>query len=128
LPYIFMPYTGGSAFPRVASGTVLTIEPGVVIKPRYGGYPALWIEGKLVAQGTTSTPIIFTSLKDDDYGGDTNVDNSNTTPAFGDWKSIKFRGESSSGELNNILFRYGNPSLEGIHPGINLGDNIIYES
>ncbi len=125
LPYVL--YSGSNTYPTVASGTVLTIEPGVVIKPVSDYYHGLFIEGELIAQGTTSTPIVFTSLKDDDYGGDTNADNASTTPAVGDWKNIKFF-TGSRGELNHILFRYGSAQpLQLISPDVILGDNIKYE-
>ena len=106
----------------------MTLESGTIIKS-YGPYTSLLIEGSLVAQGANSTPIIFTSLKDDDYryGGDTNNDNSDTEPEAGDWKNIKFIA-GSSGELDHILFRYGSTPVLDIDSGANVNQsNIVYE-
>ena len=103
---VYILNSGSGDYPTVATGTVLTIEPSVIIKPYSKYYTALLIEGELIALGATSTPIVFTSLKDDTYGGDTNSDDSATTPAAGDWKNIKFSA-GSIGSLNHIRFRYG---------------------
>ncbi|MBU1137157.1 right-handed parallel beta-helix repeat-containing protein, partial [Patescibacteria group bacterium] len=118
-------FSGWGQAPTVATGTVLTIEPGTVIKPYSPYYTALKIEGELVAEGAAGTPIVFTSLKDDDYVGDTNNDGSTTTPTAGDWKDIEF-ATGSRGRLSHILFRYG-PDNINTNANVVLGDNIIYE-
>lgn len=48
---------------RVPNGIILTIEPGVIIRGDYANQGALIIErgGKLMAEGTSSNPIVFTS-------------------------------------------------------------------
>ena len=55
------------------------------------------VQGTLIAQGTASSPIVFTSIKDDAYGGDTNGDGSATTPMPGEFKAIDV--EASSGKF-----------------------------
>jgi uncharacterized repeat protein (TIGR01451 family) len=62
----------------VNSGITLTIEPGVVVKFNSSN---LQINGTLIARGTSSDPIVFTSNK--------------TAPVTGDWGYIYF-GESST--------------------------------
>ena len=62
----------------VASGATLTIEPGVTVK--FDSGKSLIVEGTLVAQGTSSDEITFTS--------------SAASPAAGDWGYIKFTGSS----------------------------------
>lgn len=61
----------------IANGSQLTIEPGTVIKGDKGTMAALIVEkgGKLIAQGTATEPIVFTSnspkgqRKPGDWGG-----------------------------------------------------------
>ena len=67
-------------------GTSLTIQPGSVLKflPTIG-----WtVNGQLVAEGLDASRIVFTSIKDDSYDGDTNNDGTYTSPAPGDWGTI----------------------------------------
>lgn len=51
----------------VPSGSVLTVEPGTIVKfkPYYG----IYVYGTLNAAGSTTDSVIFTSFKDDAYGG-----------------------------------------------------------
>lgn len=89
----------------VASGATLTINPGVVIKFLNASGAALKVEGVLKAEGTVDEPIVFTSIKDDAYGGDTNQDAASTTPAAGDWNSIKILANGSV--IDQAIIRYG---------------------
>jgi hypothetical protein len=61
--------------------------------------------GKILANGTASERIIFTSLFDDEYCGDTNNDGTNTTPNKGDWTSIYLNGGTgNSFKYCNFLY------------------------
>lgn len=74
----------------VPNDVTLEIEEGVVIKSVQNR--RLRIEGKLIAQGTESEKIVFTSWKDDNFGNpnDTNKDGNQTVPGVGDWYGIHF--------------------------------------
>ncbi|HNW98007.1 MAG TPA: hypothetical protein PKK00_06320 [Bacteroidales bacterium] len=76
----------------------LTIQPGVVIKfhPALGSGLMLGGSGKIIANGTSDSKIVFTSYKDDVHGGDNNYDENATSPAVGDWGTINLNGISGS--------------------------------
>ncbi len=90
----------------VAAGSTLTFAPGVVVKFEWWG-DELRVEGQLLAQGTETAPIIFTSLRDDAHGGDTNGDGNATTPAPGNWTGIALTSLSSGSMLEHTWIGYG---------------------
>jgi hypothetical protein len=53
----------------INEGAVLTIEPGVVIK--FANQKGITVNGILDAKGTDDNKIVFTSVLDNTYGGDT---------------------------------------------------------
>ena len=81
----------------VSSGVTLTIDPGVTVK--FNSAKGLQIEGQLIAQGTESEPIVFTSNQ--------------PSPAPGDWVNILFTDTSvdatydgSGNYINGSIMRY----------------------
>ncbi len=86
----------------------LTIQAGTIIKfqPTKGAYMGLDDSGTIIAEGTASNPIIFTSFKDDAHGGDTNIDEAVTSPAAGDWNYISMNDVNGS-SFNYCEFYYG---------------------
>ena len=76
----------------VASGVTLTVEPGAVVKFDAGRSLTVAGGATLDAQGTRAQPIVFTSVKDDGHGGDTNGDGDKTQPQPGDWARINANG------------------------------------
>jgi hypothetical protein len=78
----------------VLEGVTLTIQPGVVVK--FDSHKALQIQGKLIAQGSSDQPILFTS---------------NISPANpGDWDYIFFT-DSSVDALFNLDGNYVSGSI-----------------
>jgi len=92
----------------IATGNVVTIEPGVVIKfnQRYYGY--LSVSGAIKAIGKKDNKIIFTSIADDSAAGDTNNNGTSSVPTNYDWQGLDFTGTASDTEniLKNCEIRY----------------------
>jgi DNA uptake protein ComE-like DNA-binding protein len=100
LPYVIREKSGITVNP----GNTLTVEPGVIVKGHYQAY--IKIEGRLITEGTAEGPIIFTSYRDDNYGGDTNNNGVSFCDAR-DWGGIIFSVESNSSSFKNITVRCG---------------------
>ena len=98
-PYVF------SNCITISEGKSLTISPGVIVK--MSSNQNLTVNGTLQANGLVDNRIIFTSLKDDDFGGDTNNDLYASEPKVGDWDRINFSTKSKNNYLKYISIYYG---------------------
>ncbi|MFH1180993.1 MAG: lamin tail domain-containing protein, partial [bacterium] len=106
----------------VPLGKNLTIEPGVILK--FNNQKRMEIDGSLEAAAETADSIIFTSWKDDQFGGDTNEDGTSNSPFYGDWRGLYFK-DSFGSKLNNILIKYGQENI-GVEGGeISIEDSTI---
>ncbi len=88
----------------------LKIKPGVIIKMKedaglYTGNTSKIKTRGLIFEGTEEQPIIFTSIHDDTYGGDTENDGNETLPQAGDWEQIKCTKDTAV--FKHCVFRYG---------------------
>mgnify|MGYP000846743174 FL=1 len=84
----------------------LTIEPGTIIKFKENCGLTVDTAGSITAVGTSALPIIFTSIRDDAHGGDTNKDGSNSKPAVADWSFIDLYNSRFS-TFTHCQFYYG---------------------
>ena len=80
----------------VPAGVAMTVEAGAVIKGAgydgwsgYGSMASLRVLGSLDVNGTALEPVVFTSIRDDSVGGDTNRDGTATAPAVSNWSGIR---------------------------------------
>ncbi|MCP6718586.1 MAG: lamin tail domain-containing protein [Patescibacteria group bacterium] len=111
----------------ISQGVSLTLEPNVVIK--FGNKKLMLINGKLIAQGASDSEVIFTSLKDDDYGGDTNNDATSTHPydinpldGLRDWFGLRFY--SSGSILDGVIIRYGGTTFDKAIGAVAIEENV----
>jgi hypothetical protein len=93
----------------------LTIRAGTVIKFQSNTWIFVEGEGIIIAEGTDSAPIFFTSYRDDKHGGDTNKDGNVSEPYYGDWRGIIISGTQGSA-FDYCHFLYGGVSTvnEGV--------------
>lgn len=100
---------------EVRQANTFTIPAGLKFKPEWD--QGVHVYGKLVAQGATAAPILFTSVGDDSVCGlgaadepicDTNNDTTGSVPHPGDWRWIYFDGVSDPDSvLARAIIRYG---------------------
>ena len=106
---------GTSSELDVPTGKTLTIAPGAVIKgsgsngcgPSPGDYCSIGVEGTLVAAGTASEPITFTSINDNSVGGTTG----SGTPEAGDWYGI-YSDDEGAVDLEHVKLSYAERGVE----------------
>jgi RHS repeat-associated protein len=95
----------------IAAGATLTIEPGTIVKFT-GPQSRIMVEGNLEARGTAAQPVVFTSLRDDAAGGDTNNDGDATSPSRADWSGIYTSATGAHVDLDHAVVRYADYGVE----------------
>lgn len=94
-----LPYTGTLT---INAAGALTIPAGAIFKGI-----EMTSSGLLRIEGSSANPVIFTALKDDAYGGDTNNDG-DSSPEPGAWKQVEIKGNAATSTISGALFRFGN--------------------
>lgn len=89
---------------QVGPGVTLTISPGTVIK--FGDRKGLSVYGNLSAEALPVSPIVFTDVRDDSAGGDSNEDGDSTLPEPGGWTGIYIKNGGNA-SMEHIEIRYG---------------------
>lgn len=90
---------------EIPTGKSVTIEPGVLVKAASG----IKVAGELIVVGSSTNPVIFTSLFDDSIGGDTGGDGV-SVPSVGDWSGIEVGG-SGNLEIENAIVAYADNAV-----------------
>ncbi|MCD4730931.1 MAG: T9SS type A sorting domain-containing protein, partial [Bacteroidales bacterium] len=102
IPYLFGTYT-------IGTGVTLDIAPGVICK--FGNAGSMTVNNGLIAQGTAASGgyIIFTSITDDFYGGDSNSDGTTTSYGSSTWYGITLTEFALPSLIlfDNCIFRWG---------------------
>lgn len=88
----------------------LNILEGAILKFDSGKRITVNTGGELFVNGTLDRPVIFTSIKDDTHGGDTNGDGDKSIPSMGDWKNLQIFGKA---EISYANFYYGGNTDNG---------------
>ena len=97
----------------VPAGAELVIEPGVTVKFASGTSLKVSDGSTLTSVGTRALPIVFTSMKDDAHGGDT--DGIDATPTYNDWKYVSISGNATFGHTS---FFYGGGAANSSESGM----------
>lgn len=114
LPKIEIPYLF-SGWYTVDPNKVLTIESGNILKFNDG--TGLEVRGGLIANAAIGEQTSFTSMRDDNLGGDSNVDGTASAPSPQNWYGVRFYDTSidSVSVMRRCLVRYaGNGNIGGI--------------
>ncbi|MEM8709315.1 MAG: hypothetical protein AAGG01_00070 [Planctomycetota bacterium] len=93
----------------VPSGATLTIPQDVIIKFPFNG--GLTVDGTLNVNGPMTDSIIFTDIRDDNAGGDTNGDGAATTPARAFWRGVQFNDGSDASFVQGLTVRFAGRSI-----------------
>jgi parallel beta-helix repeat protein len=92
----------------VPNGSTLSVYPGSIIKfSNEFGIPYLYVDGVLNCNGLSNAKIVFTSWKDDVFGGDSNLDSASTIPQPGNWRQIYLNGDAVPSIFKHTIVKFG---------------------
>lgn len=93
----------------IPAGVVLTIPQSSILK--MVKRVTIYVKGSLNVLGTQTNPVVFTSIRDDESGGNTNVgDNMSLDPEGNEWSQLSF-DQSGTSTLNYLTLKYANDTV-----------------
>jgi parallel beta helix pectate lyase-like protein/dockerin type I repeat protein len=102
-----MPYLIAGTL-TIGLATQITVQPGVIVKFNGGG---INVQRGFLAEGRTQPEslIVFTSVRDDFYGGDTDNNGGALPPGPGQWGAVTVEGTAIDPQVRfrNCVLRYG---------------------
>ncbi|HET9571175.1 MAG TPA: right-handed parallel beta-helix repeat-containing protein [Bacteroidales bacterium] len=136
IPYMFQLY-------EIGTSATLTLKPGVICKFQDRNFwwneKSFIINKGLIAEGgkTEDSLIVFTSIRDDFYGGDSNSDSTASAPDEYSWAGLNFSDLSLDPlcRLKNCVIRFAqrgiattsaNPSIDNCHFNRNSYGVVLY--
>ena len=104
------------------AGTTLTLPAGSVVKFDPATRLRTRADGVLDVQGQLANPVYFTSITDDDIGGDTNRDGETSSPQAGDWDNLLVEGQ---GTIRHAFVLYGAGATQGAIETVGAGEVLV---
>ncbi|MGV8082625.1 MAG: OmpL47-type beta-barrel domain-containing protein [Coriobacteriia bacterium] len=101
----------------VDPGATLTIDPGAIVK--FVEDATMAVDGSLVAAGTEEDPIVFTSIHDDSFGGDTDGDGEESPPENGMWTGLVLNPDSQAA-LNHASILWAGSDWAGYYAALTI--------
>ncbi len=117
-PYIPMGWT-------IHENIHLRVMPGVIFKefPDSGN---ILVQGSIACEGSLSSPIIFSSIDDDEFGGDTeNNGPPQGKPAISEGKIYLDHHQNEESRFRHVIFQY---RREGVTTSVTNTSSLIFES
>ncbi|MBN2015203.1 hypothetical protein JW766_00005, partial [Candidatus Dojkabacteria bacterium] len=121
-----IPYMVHQGYAIDGNGDELEIDPGVIIKFIGGARLHIRNGASLDVNGTSGNEVIFTSYRDDSYGGDTNNDGA-TSGAIADWSYVQFTGGTNTIDYAKFYYANGANILGNASTSLTVQDT-LYES
>ena len=112
----------------VPSGVTLTVDAGAIVKAANNGAIVVAPGGTLIALGTGSSQVIFTTFDDYTVGGNTDFNQGITQPVSGEWNGVEVLANGTFTSNTNTIIKYALTQLTGtLGQSTTLQSTLTYE-